>query len=299
MDPILRDLRYAVRGLWRSPGFTALAVLTLAIGIGATTAAYSAVAVALTARIPVRDLDRVAALYSSDRTNGQTNVVVSPADFVAWGQRQRSFEGLGASVFNGVNLSGIDQPVRASGVFVAASNFDVSGVAPMLGRAFTGDENRPGAPNVAILGNLFWRTRFGSSPDVVGRTILIDGRPTTIVGVMPADDVTPDLVLPLTIDEASPAYQERALLVMARLKPGITLEQARAEMETISAQLEREQPDTHRGWGVTTQPYGWEFNAPGEQIVFDASESHGVRRPADRLREHRQPPAGARNGTES
>lgn len=268
MDVILRDMRYALRGLLRSPGFAVVAVLTLALGIGATTAAYSAVAVALTARIPVRELDRVVALYSSDRTNGQGNVVVSPADFVAWSERQRSFEGLGATFFDGVNLSGIDQPVRASAAFVSASNFTVAGVQPMLGRAFTPDENRPGGASVAILGNLFWRTRFDGRADTVGRTILIDGRKTTIVGVMPADDVTPDFVLPLTIDQGSPAYRQRALLVMARLRPGVTIEQARAEMDAIGAQLERDEPETHRGWGVTTQPYGWEFNAPGEQIVF-------------------------------
>lgn len=268
INEILRDVRYALRGLLRNPGFTIVAVLTLAIGIGATTATYTAIASSLSAQIPIRDLDRVVGLWSLDRTNNRPNVVVSAADFVAWRQRQRSFEALSAQIVDGINLSGIDQPVRVTAASVSASHFAVTGVQPLIGRGFTDEESRPGSTRVAILNNRFWRNRFDSRENAVGRTILIDGRPTTIVGVLPPDDFTPDILLPLTIDAGDPSYQQRALTVTARLKPGVSIEQARAEMDTIGARLEQEEPGTHRGWGITTRPYRDEFLAQGEQIVF-------------------------------
>ena len=211
---------------------------------------------------------RVVALYSADRSNGLNNVVVSPADFVAWRERHRSFEEIGAQRFDSVNLSGTDQPVRVSAALVADSSFDVMGVQPMLGRAFTAEESAPGGARVAILNNRFWRNRFDGRAEAVGRTITIDGRTTTIVGVMPPDDFTPDILLPLILDAASPAYSQRALRVAARLKSDVTIEQARADMDAIGTQLEREQPATHRGWGITIQPYRWEFTRPEAVVVF-------------------------------
>ena len=268
MEALAGDLRYTLRGLRQNPGFAAIAVFTLALGIGATTAAYSVVATSLTARIPVRDLDRVVGVWSFDRTNSRSRVVVSMADFVAWQERQRSFEGLTAERFDGVNLSGIDQPVRASAGFVSASHFEVLGVHPLIGRAFTTAETPPGGPRVAVLNYRLWRDRFDAREDVIGRTVAIDGRTTTIVGVMPPDDFTPDLLLPLTIDAASTSYQQRALLVAARLKPDVTFEQARAEMDAIGAQLASEQPETHRGWGISIHPYRDEFIARGDEVVL-------------------------------
>jgi putative ABC transport system permease protein len=265
---VLGDVRQAVRGLLRAPGFAALSIATLGLGIGATTATYSIISASLTARIPVRDIDRVVALYAFDRTNGQPRVVASPADVDAWRERQRTFEGVSAMQFGGVNVSGIDQAVRASAAFVTASYFSVVGIPPALGRPFTEDENAPGAARVAILNDRVWRNRFEGQPDVVGRTILLDGQATTIVGVMPPDDFTPEILRPLTIDPGAPDHTRRALLVAARLKPDVTLEQARAEMNGIAAQLERERPETHRGWGASVFPYRDEFLGRTEELVY-------------------------------
>jgi len=268
VDAIARDIRYALRQLGRSPGFAVVAVITIALGIAATTAAYGTITVALARHVAVREIDRVVGLWSFDRSNGRSGVVVSPADFVAWRDRQRSFEGLAAQRLAGVNLAGVDQPARVSAAFVSASYFDVMGTQPIIGRGFTADENEPGRATVAILSNRLWSSRFASRAGVVGQTLLVNGRSTTIVGVMPVDDFSQEIVLPLTIDPTASSYQQRALRVAARLKPGVTPEMAQTEMTGIASQLEGELPETHSGWGITTRPYRVEFIAPGEEVVL-------------------------------
>jgi len=267
MDAFARDVRYALRQLRRSPGFAIVAVVTIALGIAATTAAYSAVTISLARRIPVRDVDRVVGLWSLDRSTGQA-LVVSAADFVVWRERQQSFEAVAAQRMAGVNLSGLDQPSRVTAAFVSASYFDVVGVSPVIGRAFTVDENAPGRADVAIASDRFWRRQFGGHPTAVGQTVLVDDRATTIVGVMPPDDFSPDLFLPLAIDRASSTYQQRGLRVAARLRPGVSIEMARAAMSTIASQLARELPEGHEGWGIVTRPYRVEFVATGEEVVL-------------------------------
>lgn len=268
MNALARDIRYALRQLGRNPSFAVVAVLTIALGIAATTTAYGTITVGLARRIPVRDIDRVVGLWSFDRSNGKTGIVVSPADFVAWRDRQRSFEGLAAQRLGGVNLAGVDQPARPSAAFVSASYFDVMGMRPIIGREFTSDENAPGRAPVAILSDRFWRSQFDGRATVIGQTVVVNGRSTTIVGVMPPDDFSPAILLPLTIDSTSSSYQQRALRIAARLKPGVTLGMAQTEMTGIASQLEHELPETHQGWGVTARPYRVEFIAPGEEIVF-------------------------------
>src|SRR5258705_1977364 len=173
---IIGDVRYAVRQLRRNPGFAIVAILTMALGIAATTAAYSALSVSLMRRIPVRDLGRVVGLWSLDRSSGRTGVVVSAADFIAWRERARSFETVAAQRLGGVNVSGIDQPARISAMFVSASYFDVTGVQPSVGRGFTTEENEAGRVTVAILSDRFWRSRFAARAEAVGQTVLINGR---------------------------------------------------------------------------------------------------------------------------
>ena len=268
MSTILQDLRYGVRTLVRAPGFTAISVLTLALGIGATSVVFSWVAAVLGAATPVADMDRRAGVWSHNRTQGETKNVVSIEDFVEWRRRQRSFDRFSAQRSSAVNLSGAGDPVRAGATFVTADFFDVLGQQPMLGRAFTAADEAPGADRVAMLSNRFWRDRFEGRTDVLGREILIDGRPATIVGVLPENDFSRELVLPLTIDPSGAAYGEHALFVMARLRPGVSLEQAAAEMAAVGDQLERERPETHRGWGVNTRPLQEEFVGPQARLVF-------------------------------
>ncbi len=268
MATLIQDVHYGVRMLIRAPGFAVVSMLTLAVGIGATTLVFSFVGTVLTAASPVRNMDRLAGVWSHNRTQGETKNVVSPEDFVEWRRRQQSFDRFAAQQSGAVNLSGADQPVRATAMFVTADLFDVLSQHPAIGRAFRSEEERPGAPPVAILSDRFWREHFGGRADALGREILLDGRPATIIGVLPRNDFSRNLVLPLALDPASPQYGEHSLFVMARLRDGVSLEQARAEMAAIGEQLERERPDTHHGWGVNTRPLQEEFVGPQARLVF-------------------------------
>jgi putative ABC transport system permease protein len=268
MSTLLQDLRYGLRTLLRAPGFFAISVVTLALGIGATAVMYGFVGAVLSAAAPLADMDRLAAVWSHNRTQGETKNVVSMQDFEEWRRRQTSFDRFAAQRPGAVNLSGGGEPIRATASFVTADIFDVLQQHPVLGRAFTPAEERPGAPRVAIVSNRFWHDRFDGRSDVLGREVMVDARPVTIVGVLPPSDLSRDLMLPLTIDPASAAYGEHALFVMARLRRGVTLEQARSEMAAIGDQLEREHPATRRGWGVNTRPLQEEFFGPQARFVF-------------------------------
>ena len=245
-----------------------LSALTLALGIGATAVMFSWVATILTAASPVEHLDRLAFVWSHNRTQGETKTPVSLEDFVEWRRRQQSFDRFSAQRRGAVNLSGADQPVRATADFATADFAEVFSQQPSLGRAFRPEEEESGAPRVAILSDRFWRERFGGRIDVLGREVLLDGRPATIVGVLPKSDFAQDLMLPLVIDRASRDYGEHSVMVVSRLRNGVSLEQARADMASIGEQLERELPDTHRGWGVNTRPAQEEFLGPQAQLVF-------------------------------
>ena len=268
MSTLLQDLRYGVRTLLTSPGFAAIAVVTLALGIGATSVVFSFVTAVLTAAAPVEDMDRLAAVWLHNRTQGETKSVVSPETFVEWRRRQRSFDLFGAMRDGAINLSGSDEPVRVRAGHMTADLFPILGLRPAFGRAFTPAEERPGAPRVAVLSHRLWRERFGGDRAVLGREIQLDGRPATIVGVLPENEVARELVVPLAIDPAQPLHTEKALIVMGRLRPGVSLEQARAEMAAIGEQLERERPESHRGWGVNTRPLQEEFVGPQARVVF-------------------------------
>ncbi len=268
MTTLIHDLRFAIRTLRRAPGFTLVAILTLALGIGATAIMFSWMLVIVTAANPAPDMDRLAAVWSHNRTQGEAKNVVSPHDFVEWRRRQRSFDRFAAFRTGAVNFSGADRPVRVSALFATADFFEVLKRTPILGRPLRPEEELPGAPLVAILSERFWRERFGGREDVLGRTVSIDGRTATIVGVLPPDDFSEQVALPLTIDQASPAYFERSLFVFTRLKPGVSLEQARADMAGIGRQLEGERPDTHRGWAVNTTPLSEEFIGPQARVIF-------------------------------
>jgi putative ABC transport system permease protein len=265
---MLQDLTFAVRMLRRAPGFAAISVLTLGLGIGAAALVFSWVSAVLTASAPVADMDRLAGIWSHNRTQGEAKNVVSTQDFVEWRRRQHSFDRFGATRSGALNLGGISEPVRVRAAFSTADFFAVLGIKPLLGRTFTADEERPGMPLVAVLGYRFWRDRFGGQADVPGREILLDGRRATIVGVMPPEAFAPDVSVPLTIEPRAADYSERRLFVFARLRPGVTLEQAAAEMAQIGRQLERELPETHRGWGVNVRPLQEEFLGPQARLFF-------------------------------
>src|SRR5919199_1430063 len=187
MDLLLQDLRYAVRMFFRTPGFTIVAVLALAIGIGANTAIFTIVNAALIERLPFKDPSRLVILWEeSSRRPGKSNVV-GPANYLRWRERADAFEDLAGFVDTPANLTGSGSPEELTIQNVTSGFFPILGVAPLMGRTFTDAEHKdPDAP-VTIVSYALWQRRFGGDPAIVGRTIQLNGKPTTVIGVMPAD----------------------------------------------------------------------------------------------------------------
>jgi len=262
---LLQDIRYAVRTLAREPAFSLVALLTLALGIGANTAIFGIVNTVLLRPLPYREPDRVVVLWSH-WTNWAKTWVSAPelADY----QRQaRSLEHVAGFTSTSFNLTGGpgSEPLRVVAAQVQADLFDALGAQPIVGRAFTADEDRPGGPRVVVLAEGLWRSRFGSDPSVVGRTIELDAVPYTVVGVLPsalripldyASRTLTQLWVPLALGPADP--QERGnhgLNALARLRPGVTLAQAQAEIDTITRGFLQQYPANYDDkFGLTLVP---------------------------------------------
>src|SRR5262245_23411423 len=221
MHTLLQDFRYAVRTFRKSAGFSALAILTLALGIGANTAIFSLVHAVLLKPLPFDRADRVVAVTETwrGRRGG-----VSAGNFADLRAANRSFERLAAVRYSSLNLAEKDAPRRVEGARVTEDFFGVFGVAPQRGRVFRPEEDRPGAAHVVVLSNRLWKSEFEGAPDVLGRTLRLDGEPYTIVGVMPASfDYTRDneeLWIPAALDSETLAHHDRhSLWVYGRLRP--------------------------------------------------------------------------------
>jgi len=251
-----QDLRYAARLLSKQPGVTSIAVLTLALGIGANTAIFSAVDTVLLRPLPYQDPDRLVMVWEKRPSEGVLDNVVAPADFIDWAKLQSSFEAMAAQTTGAADLTGRGEPVRLVAGTVSPAFFSLLRVQPMLGRTFRDDEATVGHHRVVILGHRLWQSRFGGDAAVVGRTIMLNGFPFEVAGVLPATfefpDSTIDLWTPLALFGTAQA-QPRAshfLNVYARLKAGVTIEQARADMDRIGRQLQQQYPDTNRNHGA-------------------------------------------------
>jgi predicted permease len=259
-DGLAQDLRQATRGLLHRPGYLLTAVLTLSVGIGATTAAFSIIYGALLRPLPYREPDRLLRIYgwrkqySTDSFNS-----MSPVNFRDLRARARSFDGLAAYQHRFFNLSGRtgdDEPlpVRVSGLRAEAALLEVLGVPPQVGRLLTDDDEQPGAPPVAVLGDDLWRSRFGADPAIVGRTIRLDLVEHTVVGVLPASFAflrDPQIMVPMDLD--GPEFtlrRRRSIDGVARLAPGVSANAGLAELQAIFADLEAEYPDANEGWSV-------------------------------------------------
>lgn len=252
-----QDLRYAARTLRRAPGFTTVAVLMLTLGIGATTAIFSLVHAVLLAPLPYPDAERLVRVWETS-PQGTTRNVVSSGNVVDWQSRARSFATLGAhrSPYS-VTLTGDGE---ARQVVISAIQPEVAqtlDVAPALGRSFAPDDGVEGG--VALLSHAFWTSRYGADPGVPGRRVVLNGRPYTVVGVMPAgfdfpsDEV--EIWLPITDDEVDPTSRtSHNFSVLARLAPGVTVESAQVEMSGLADQIAEEHPGEMTGWGVNVVP---------------------------------------------
>ncbi len=255
MSPFVLSIRWALRSWTRAPFLAATAILTLALGVGVSTAVYSVVSGALLNVVPWSDPDRLVVLEArrlEESTQGQG---AAPGMFLDWREQARAFEGLAALQYWRFNLTdGDDGGVAVEGRLVSADSFDLFEIKPAMGRGLVPADGEPGAPRVAVLSHGLWRRRYGEDSSVVGRQIQIDGEPTTIVGILGEEQfflAPPDqLVMPLRIDPAAASRTDRSLFVMGLLRTGATLDQAQRDMELVIERLATEYPASDAGWSV-------------------------------------------------
>ncbi len=251
-------MRYGARTLRKSPGFAAVAILTLALGIGVNTALFSVVNGVLLNPLPYPQANQLVALWW-DRTPGQHSSIPY-LNFLDWQKQSTAFSAVGAYLQDNMIVTGAGEPERVDGVKISANFFDLLGVKPLLGRSFRPEEDQVGAGPVAMIGDGLWHRKFASSPDVLGKSITVDGRDCTIVGVMPEKSpiyTTADVFTPLGQFNEEPFRDRRASLGtvgIARMKPGVTLAQARADMDAVARNLAAEYPDANKGTGIFVNP---------------------------------------------
>ncbi|MBO0858402.1 MAG: ABC transporter permease [Chloracidobacterium sp.] len=241
MNSLFADLRYGARMLFKRPGFTLIAVLTLALGIGANTAIFSVVNGVLLRPLPYKEPDKLARVYSEFPTLNLRKFWISPPEYVDIQREAKSWESIGAWASGGVNIAKTGAPVRVDAVAVTRSLIDTLGVQPAQGRNFTPAEDTVGGPRVAIISHALWQRAFGGQADIIGKQIMIDARSFNVVGVMPQGYVFPpgsnqpaDVWTPFQFDPANPGGRSNHFLnVIGRLKPGATLNQARSEMQSL------------------------------------------------------------------
>ena len=256
MDSIIKDIRYGLRSLLKRPGFTAIALLALALGIGANTAIFSLVNAVILQPLPYPDPDRLVWVFGNIR-NRSNRASVSPPDFLDYRNQNKTFEQLAASgtIVRPVNLTGSGEPERITASTITGNYFDTFGVRPALGRGFTLENEKTGQDQVTVLSYDFWQTRFGGDPSIVGKKIILDSKAFEVIGVMPAEVVLPQpaqLWIPLNFD-ADPemkARQAHFLRPIGRLKKDVPMPQAQADTDLIASQLEQQYPDSNAGWSL-------------------------------------------------
>ena len=257
---MLRDFRHAFRSLLKTPGFTIVAILTLTVGIGVTTSIFSVVDALLLEPLPYAEPDRVMTLWESNPGLGIDQEQVSAGTFLDWRLRNRSFTDLAAYQIGGRVLTGVEEPEQLAGATVSPSVFDVVGVQPTLGRAFTREEGQAGGDPVVLLSNGFWQRRFGGDPNVVGTAMTLDAQPYTVVGVMPAGfqfppDQDVDVWMPLVIPtQLIRVRAMRTYNVVGLLEPEVDVDRAGTELRALAAEIAEQFPQSNRGWSANVTP---------------------------------------------
>ncbi len=259
LETLWQDLRYGVRTLRKSPGFTTVAVLSLALGIGANTAIFSVVNAVLLKPLPYDEPDRLIQVWGTNTQAGINTSVVSVPNFIDWQNQNQSFEHLAAYTFSAFTLTGKDEPEQIRSGKVSASLFDLLRVKPIIGRGFLREEDKHGGERVVVVSHGLWQRRFGADPDLVGQTLTLNNQSYTVVGIMPERFDFPgevEMWTPNAFDFGEFMSQRgtRYLRIIARLKPGISLQQAQAEMDTIAGRLAQQYPDTNGLQGVNLVP---------------------------------------------
>jgi putative ABC transport system permease protein len=265
MTSILSDFKHGLRVLLRTPLFTICTIAALAIGIGATTALFSVVYALMVKPLPYRNADSLVVMWEHNLPRNRPRNVISPANFLEWRTRSRSFDGMAAFTPNRVTLTGAGEPQELAAIMVSADFLDVLGVGPMLGRGFAAGEDREGAAATMILSHAAWLRQFGGDRSAIGREATINGEPVSIIGVMPQEfevfGLPADIYMPFRLPASVP-FRGRSLIGIGRMQAGVTRDQAQSEMEGVFAQLRTEQPDFNTGWTINLVPLR-------EQLVGD------------------------------
>jgi putative ABC transport system permease protein len=261
MTNVLQDLRYAIRAVRKSPGFTAIAALTLALGVGATTAIFSVVNAVMLRPLPFTGPDRLVRVWESNVERGWPTFAVSHPNFLDWRSQAASFEWLAATNNAGFTWTSNGEAEIVPGLQVTATFLPALGISPALGRNFLDEEDRPGGnTRVLLISDGLWTRAFGGDPSVVGRSITVNSQPYTIVGVLPASfqwGANADMLAPLAPDPARNRADHR-LMVIGRIHAGTTIGRATAELDTLAARLGQQFPASNKGWGIVVSSfYDW------------------------------------------
>jgi predicted permease len=255
---LVQDLRYGLRTLRQNPGFTTVALLTLAIGIGANTAIFSFVDGVLLSPLPYGNGDRIVRVLEKPPGGPDARNGISTLNFLDWQRQNTVFEYMAARTGGSVTLTGIANPIQLRGARMSAHGFDILGVHAVLGRTFAADEDQPGKNRVAVLSHVLWETQFGSDPGIIGRTIQLDGEPNVVIGVLPEgsafDRSYAQIFRPLVFEPQNMTRNFHWFGAIALLKTGVSVKQAQAEMNTIGARIAHDYPDSNKGWGVAVDP---------------------------------------------
>ncbi|HEY2858321.1 MAG TPA: ABC transporter permease [Terracidiphilus sp.] len=267
MQRLLQNIGFALRVLRKSPGTTTTIAITLALGIGATTAIYTVVYASLIAPMPYPQPDQLVMVWS--KIQGFKNGIAA-GDFLDWQQQSKSFQGLKAFTGASFNLAGKQEPEMVPAQMVTPGMYSMIGNRFQLGRDFVDEEGTLGKEHVAILMNKLWK-RLGSDPNIVGKQIMLDQKPYTVVGVLAggqADRLNQDLVVPLAFAPEQKNHDFHWLLVMGRLKPGVTLKQAQADMDAVTAHIAEANPRSDKGWGAQVDPLQNDFMGDSVKLTL-------------------------------
>lgn len=254
MHKLITDIRFGLRGLLKRPGATAIALVTLALGIGVNTAIFSAVDSILLRPLPLKDPERLVSVWEQTPALGIQQNQAAPANFFDLRNQNQSFEALGAYGPLDINLTGAGDPERLDGQLVTANVFSILGVAPALGRTFLANEDQPGQEHVVVLSDALWQRRFNRDPSIINRNITLNGESFTVVGVMPRSFFFPlretELWVPWAMEpEQASGRGDHYLALVARLKPGVSIDSANADLAAIGQRLSVEYPRTNEGLG--------------------------------------------------
>src|SRR5581483_5045535 len=262
MLTLLQDLRYGVRMLLGRPGFTLVAVITLALGIGANAGVFSVINSVLLRPLPYPQPERLVWIWGTNPAADIKQETASLPDFADWKAQSQSFAAMGGFTNSSPILTGSGEPERLTGALVTDGFFATLGVAPLVGRTFTSEEDKPDNRRYAVISYGLWQRRFGGDPGLVGQKIILNGNPFLVVGVMPPGFKHPapgmrlpvEVWTPLGVDPAQAGRRSDFIGVVARLRPGVAVGQARSEMDALMRRLEAQYPNSNRGWGVIVLP---------------------------------------------